>query len=350
MSLFQDRNLLKYLFLFSFSLLLASCAAPSRTGIDEGLQPGTDVTIEVGDISKDINITDKVDVEKMMREALEDALAEKEMLHTKERSGKYYILNVKIKEYEMGNAFKRWLMPFYGSTVLNVECDIIDGSDGKSYSKFEHKQSIVAGGLFSIEGWKTIFDAAATDIATEVERRTMHKGGFHVGLNPWPENETAVPKAKMSQKVYLHPLTDQRPDRGRIGKREAAFKQSMGNIYFNRDVAAYLSEALQNELLAAGNQLTASGYDVVLEGTVTKFWVETKTTPLYWDVVGEIEVKLNASYPSRSGQKTEKTYAAKSTTRTYIWPTEEIVEGVLSKCVKKIMYDIRKDSIWSQTE
>lgn len=350
MSHFPKRIHLRTLFLFSFCLLLTSCAAPSTSEINTGVQLATGDKIEVGSISEEANITEEVDVEKMMRDALEDALAKKNILYAKDTDGKHYILNIKINKYEMGNAFKRWLLPTYGSTVLNVEGDVIDSTNSKSVAKFEHKQSIAAGGLFSVGGWKTIFDTVANDISTGLQNRITHIGGFYVGLDPWPKNEAFVPKATVAQKIHLLPLTDQRPDQGKIGEREAAFNVSMGNVYFNRDVAAYMKEALQNELLAAGNQLTDSGYDVVLEGAVTKFWVHTETTPLYWDVVGEIEIKLQASSTARNHLPIEKIYTAKSSKRTYTWPSEAIVQGVLSGCVKKIMYDIRKDSIWSKTQ
>ncbi|MBN2178730.1 MAG: DUF4410 domain-containing protein [Deltaproteobacteria bacterium] len=347
MSFFQSRSYIKSLLVFSFFIVLTSCAAPQRTKLDQGLLLGTDSKIEVGTITTADQKKYDVDAESLLRNALEKALLEKGILRSKGTNEKYFTLSANITDYEMGNAFKRWLLPFYGATILKVECEITDSSKGVSVTKFEHRQSIVVGGLYTVGGWKTIFDTVARDIAADLERRTTDKAeGFYVELAPWPENEVDIPKAAVSQKINLVPLKDQRPDKTRIGERLAAFEVSMGNVYLNRDAASYLSEALQNDLLASGNQLTSSGYNVILEGEITKFWVSTNTTPLYWDVIGEIEVKLSVTDSSGTKGKIEKTYTAQSTSRTYAWPTQKVVSQVLSASVKNLMYDIRNDSIW----
>jgi len=347
MSFFQSRACIKSILVFSFLIVLTSCATPQRTKIDQSLTLGTGSKIEIGTITAADQKKYKVDAESLLRDALEKALSEKEILRSKGADEKYFILSVNITDYEMGNAFKRWLMPFYGATILKVEGELTDSIKGESVTKFEHRQSIVAGGLYTVGGWKTIFDTVARDIATDLKRRASDTAeGFHVGLAPWPENEVDIPKAAVSQKINLISLKDQRPDKRRIGERLAAFQVSMGNVYLTRDVAAYLSEALQNDLLASGHQITDSGHDVILEGAITKFWVSTDTTPLYWDVIGEIELKLSVTDPRGTGERIEKIYTTQSTSRTYAWPTQKVVSQVLSESVKNLMYDIRNDSIW----
>lgn len=347
MSFFHSRIYMRISLLFGFMLVLASCAAPHRTKIDQNLMLGTGSKIEIGTITTSDRTNHEVDAESLLRNALEKALREQEILRSQGRDDRYFILSVNIADYEMGNAFKRWLLPFYGATILNVECTLTDSMKGERVTRFEHRQSIVAGGLLTVGGWKTIFDTVARDIATDLKRRATDKAeGFYVGLAPWPENEVDIPKAKVSQKINLMPLKDQRPDKTRIGERHAAFQVSMGNVYLNRDVATYVSEALQNDLLASGHHVTDSGYTVMVEGEINKFWVSTNTTPLYWDVIGEIELTLNATDAGGTGERREKTYRAHSTSRTYVWPTKEVVSQVLSESVRKLIYDIRKDSIW----
>ena len=338
---------MKNFLVFIFCILLTSCATPHRTKIDQGLLLGTDSKIEIGGITTANQKKYEVDVESMLRIALERALKKKEILRSKGTNEKYFTLFVNITDYEMGNAFKRWLLPSYGATVLKVGCELTDSIKGVSVTKFEHRQSIVAGGLYSVGGWKRIINMMARDIATDLKRKTTNKvEGFYVELDPWPENEVDIPKAKVSQKINLVPLKDQRPDQTRIGERHAAFKVSMGNVYLNRDVATYLGEALQNDLLASGHHLTNSKHNVILEGEITKFWVSTNTTPLYWDVIGEIEIKLSVIDPSGTKGKIEKIYSTQSASRTYVYPTKKIVSQVLSESVKTLMYDIRKDSLW----
>ncbi len=327
-------------------LLLTSCATP-KTKLGKGIILEPSSKIEIGSVTSANNTRYEVDAEKMLREELEKALQEEEILWSKTTNEKYYTLSLEIQDYEMGNAFKRWLLPGYGSTILKVLCELNDDVKGVNIDKFEHKRSIVVGGLYTVGGWKTIFQMVAKDIAFDLKRIIIGKvQAFFVELDPWPENETDIPKTKISKKINLVPLKDNRPEKGRIGERYAAFNASMGDVYFRRNVADYLYEAIQNDLVASGNKLTISDNDFKLEGKVKKFWISTNTTPLYWDVIGEIEIELIATLSTGSMKKINKTYLAQSSSRTYVWPTEKFLSQVLSESVKTLMNDIRNDSIW----
>ena len=155
-----------------------------------------------------------------------------------------------------------------------------------------------------------------------------------------------MPKSTVTKKLYLSPFQDKRLEINRIGERHAAFNVSMGDIYANRDVLAYLNEAVQNELLASGNSLTDDKLNITISGDILKFWVWTDTTAFYWDIIGEIELKMTVSNP-KTDKTINKVYKAKSKARTYVYPSEELTTTVVSDTVKSLMYDIRKDSIWA---
>ena len=108
-----------------------------------------------------------------------------------------------------------------------------------------------------------------------------------------------------------------------------------------------MREAVQNELLASGNNLSEDASEITITGNLIKFWVWTDTTALYWDIKGEIQLDLTVS-----NKKTDKTitkiYTANSESRTYTYPSKELVSSVVSDTVKSLMYEIRKDSLWTK--
>ena len=344
--LIKHSRLLSYFMIF-ISLIFTGCAAQTS-----GTGPGRTMALEESykyKIEK-IEISEakeyEVDVKEILRKSLNKALSDKDLLWDGSPSKKYYGISMRIIEYDMGNAFKRWLLPTYGSTILNVHTDVIDLEKNEIVTYMEHKQTIAAGGLYSIGAWKYIFDYVAKDVAIDLERKYSGSGeGFFIQLDPWLEKETEAPKVKVVKNIYLGPIYDKRLEKNRIGERNAAFNVSMGDIYTNRDVSVYLREALQNELLASGNSLFDDKFDITVTGDLLKFWIWTNTTTLYWDIIGEIELNLTVSN-QKTDKTTNKVYKAKSESRTYVWPTEELVSSVVSETVKSLMYEIRKDSIW----
>jgi uncharacterized lipoprotein YajG len=335
-------------FLIGVGLILSSCAKPtSGTGSGKmlSLDPGYKYKIEKIDISDEKQY--EVDVKKMLRSALEKTLQDKNMLWDGSPDKKYYGISLRIIDYEMGNAFKRWLLPTYGSTILSVHTDITDLEKNEIVSFMEHKQTVAAGGLYSVGAWDYIFDQLAKDIAIDLERKfTGKEGGFFVQLDPWLEKEIEVPKSTVTKNIYISSFQDLRSQVNIIGER-TALKVSMGDIYANRDVLTFLREAVQNELLASGNNLTGDkNSEIILSGELIKFWVQTPSTLLYWDIIGEIEFKLIVSSP-KTDKSIEKIYKAQSQSRTYVWPTEKLLTTVVADTVKFLMYDIRKESIWT---
>jgi uncharacterized lipoprotein YajG len=331
----------------AMSLVIAGCATPGSEGPGKTLSLDPDYKYTI----KQITVADKdkfeVDPAKLLRTALEDSLRSKGILLDDASPQKHYAISAQILDYEMGNAFKRWLMPTYGSTILGVHTDVIDSETGETVTYMEHRQTTAAGGLYSIGAWEQIFSTVANDITTDLERKyTGGDSGFFIDLDPWLKNESQGPAARQSEEIMLVAFVDKRYEKSRIGERKAAFSVSMGSIYTNRDVAAYITEAIQNELLASGNTLTDNPQAISVSGDLKKFWISTDTTALYWDIIGEIDVVLDVASPA-SNKSTQKSYKAKSTKRTYIYPSQELVEEVVSESVRTLMYEIRKDSLWT---
>lgn len=102
--------------------------------------------------------------------------------------------------------------------------------------------------------------------------------------------------------------------------RQAAFGTPMGNVIFDPPERKLVQNALE-VALSQQSQLTGPYFCEILE-----FGVNTNTTPIYWDVVGVVRLKLKHDEHDLSGSYTE---------RTYLWPGEEILGRVMQESLQK---------------
>jgi uncharacterized lipoprotein YajG len=319
---------------------LTACVTRPPRAFDEPPAVREDARIEVGEISIEGEQAPEIDEQALFRAALLEAARERGILWSGDPAEDRYTLSLAIVEYEPGSAFKRWIAPGYGSTILRVEGDLIDARDASVAGKVDHERSVAFGGAYTIGAWERIFDSVADDIMEDLRRR-VERTGFVVALVPWSAQATDIPRAATQRTLSITQLTDERPDRVRIGTRKAAFGASMGDVYPSRDVAAYLREVLSDELRGQGHRIVESGPADVVSGDITRFWVRTDTTPLYWDIVAEIELRVSVSSETPSLGVLEKTISCQSEDRTYVYPSAKLVGRVLEDCLSSLMRELR---------
>jgi len=295
--------------------------------------------------------TGDVDAEALLRSALESSLAGAGLLWKGDPAEDRYALELEVVEYDPGNAFKRWLLPGYGATILRVRGRLLDRRSGAVAAEIDHQRSVIWGGAYTIGAWKSIFASVAKDVARDLENHTRAKG-FFVALAPWASRQLEIPRAPEPRDLSIGPFLDRRPDRGRIGERFAAFGVSMGDIHMARDPADFLREALGDDLRAAGHRVAAEGDGAASEvsGELLRFWVRTETTALYWDVVAEIELRLSLRPPASAGAASTSprsvTHACEHRERTYTWPSKSLVERTLDACLADLLAAFRADPLW----
>ena len=161
-----------HFFFFVIScLVLIGCGTTNRNVIfHEGYQPPVGTKIEVPSAANATGKTfEEIDIGKTLSEELVAALAKEGINADRAVQGSRLSLPCRITEYEPGDAFKRWLWPTYGSTVLNVTCEIREIESGKMVGTAEAKHTVDAGGAYTIGAWKYIFTNVAQDIAKELK-------------------------------------------------------------------------------------------------------------------------------------------------------------------------------------
>lgn len=130
--------------------------------------------VQVGDIV-DAAPTDKrgnhadFDIATELRMQLNEKLKEHGLLAQVRANPQHYVLAAEITDYQPGSAFKRWLLPGMGSTVLSVECKLYDGAN--EVGTVQATRSVDMGGGYSAGAWKSIFAKVADDIVADLQEK-----------------------------------------------------------------------------------------------------------------------------------------------------------------------------------
>ena len=130
--------------------------------------PKIGMKIEVGPAMNETGQKFDVEIEEMLATALVERLQDEELLCTG-KEGSKLVTNCIIREYKKGDAFKRWVMPGWGSTVLTVQCDLMDGNIGVGI--VNARRTVDAGGAYTVGAWANVFKRIAEDIVGDLRDR-----------------------------------------------------------------------------------------------------------------------------------------------------------------------------------
>lgn len=143
--------------------------------------------------------------------------------------------------------------------------------------------------------------------------------------------------------IRVLPFNDDRKDIDIEGKATAAFGVRMGHIRFEPSPATLLGQVIISEVKAAGHTVTDSAEGTQITGAVLEFEAHTDTTLLYWDVIGNLAVSLQILVARGTNPGAPLDYHARCMDRTYIWPSEAVIAGVMSKCINDFANKLRND-------
>jgi len=345
----NEVSFLLLLYLAVVSVLTLGCAAtPDTADIKSGKLPKPGAKIAEGSVTNSSGESFEFDIEAKLKNALISALKESDIYSDGSTVKPDFLISLNITEYRPGNAFKRWLLPGYGSTVLSVSGDLKDVTDQSLIASIEHQRSVVAGGGYSIGAWDYIFPSMANDIAKDLKVKIEQGGDFVVAMKTRSDVVPTVKPEISPYKVRIEPLEDNREEVGRIGWRTAAFGVSMGDVHFFRSVPDYLYESLLDEIQIMGYHIVGAGEDINISGEVRRFWVETNTTVLYWDMIGEIQINLKIESDRLTMDPVVRDYFCSTKERTYVYPSANLAGKVLDTCLDNVMNQIRSEKVWTQ--
>ena len=151
--------------------LLSACGTVQhKMSLLNNFSPDSATGVEVGKVTNETGKTfdPEINVEDMLRRALTEKLTAEKLLWSN-TTPKKLVLDSKILDYDAGDAFKRWLLPGWGATVLTIQSDL--RQDGQLVGTVDAKRTVSVGGAYTIGAWKTVFDNLAGDVVEDLRAK-----------------------------------------------------------------------------------------------------------------------------------------------------------------------------------
>lgn len=148
-----------------FLILFTGCSTKSSLVLKEGYKFENKPKINVENITNNTSKVYEQNIEQLMKDALLEELKNNELLVLGDESK--IDLEVSILDYQEGNAFKRWVLPGWGATTLNLEATLKDNGNIVATSKID--SNIAAGGGFTIGAWKYVYTDAAKKLISDIK-------------------------------------------------------------------------------------------------------------------------------------------------------------------------------------
>ena len=157
--------------------------------------PKEDVSIKVAKVVNDTGFEFDIDIEEKLADALEDQLLEEDLLWLGDKEPTLF-METRIVGYKKGSAFKRWMMPGWGATQLSIRCELKDDKNNMVGSAVASRE-VVAGGLYTVGAWQTVFKDVAGDVADDL-RDQIESQGYVVQPKTLPGKAEESPVAAFS--------------------------------------------------------------------------------------------------------------------------------------------------------
>jgi hypothetical protein len=156
-------------------LVLTGCGAVSHeSALLNNYVPARGMRVELGKVSNATGQAPTVDgeildIERLLAEKLTEKLSDNNLLWARGPERRL-VLSSRITEYEPGDAFKRWLLPGWGSTVVAVEGELRDDTDAV-VGTVRARRTVSFGGAYTIGAWRGVFGSVADDIVSELRSK-----------------------------------------------------------------------------------------------------------------------------------------------------------------------------------
>ena len=214
---FIKKSLLVFYGLLLMTVVTACGAVHHKVDFRDKYIPQADTKIELGRVMNKTGEEFDIDIKKMLSDSLKKTLKEKELLWSS-TGGPRLLLESNIIDYKKGDAFKRWLLPGWGATILIVRCDLVD-DDNNIVGSVKATRTVSIGGLYSIGAWKTVFDNLANDVVEDLSKSILSSKDRKPDRESQKEykseikNQQLIESPEKKKLAYIPQTTSQMPQK-----------------------------------------------------------------------------------------------------------------------------------------
>jgi len=151
--------------MLGLSLLLTACVTSQVTTDFSQVKRPLPIPISV-EACIDLTGTTAADLGSQATSAFIEQLEASEEFVVQENAD--YSLACEVNNYLPGNAFKRWIMPGWGTTVGQVSAMLQDAKTGEIELIVTGDATLGGGGLYTVGAWQYIVPAAVKDTVKQL--------------------------------------------------------------------------------------------------------------------------------------------------------------------------------------
>ncbi len=159
--------------------------------LNENYLPKDGVVIKVAKVVNDTGFTFDFDIEKMLADALEEQLFEKDLLWLGDKEP-----NIFMESTIIGSSSKQPLTPKAGPDELLIRCKLKDDKDNPVGSIIVRREQVMKD-LKNVAGWQAAINSAANDVAEDI-RSQIESHGYAVRPKTLPKKTADKPVATFS--------------------------------------------------------------------------------------------------------------------------------------------------------
>jgi hypothetical protein len=148
-------------------------------------------------------------------------------------------------------------------------------------------------------------------------------------------------------KVKLIDFTDKRegrPDATLVGGIQRKPYGAIYDVKTDRTVQKIIREALRSELTRNGHSVVEDKEDIVIRGEIRTFWLDSKPTPKFVDVIGNTEILVEIVNPDTGKSTFLGPYSGKNTQRRFMNPdADSVMQAILGTALSEMMQKMSSD-------
>ncbi len=335
--------------------LLLACALPLASVFgctaQQGFRPqGTLETVPagsrfaVGSVGADFSVVG--DSREILREAISDALGSAGIGCAPAASASCYTLDATASLKKPTGAFRNAAGPTLHIAELSASLREPGSHSAPEPISVEH--TVAATGNLSTATWMRVSDGLAGELAAALAARGADNS-VSIRLPAWASRNEALSRVSNVQAFQVAVVGDSRADRETIGK-VAEGRGAFRPVRLSRPATDYLTEAITDELRAAGHTIVPAPDGRFVAGELSEFWIEAEPAAGYggWTIQAHITLALEVAPPTGMKRRKAAPHSCERTEKVSSAPGDTALTSVLEACIGDLMTSIRADAGWSQ--